>query len=53
MSGGAMGVAFVAGGASGLGREISARLHRDGYKVVVADIDGQAAEAVAKELGDA
>ncbi len=47
-----MGVAFVAGGASGLGREISARLHHDGYQVVIADIDGQAAEAVAKELGD-
>jgi NAD(P)-dependent dehydrogenase (short-subunit alcohol dehydrogenase family) len=46
------GVALIAGGASGLGREISARLHRDGYQVVIADIDGQAAEAVAKELGD-
>jgi NAD(P)-dependent dehydrogenase (short-subunit alcohol dehydrogenase family) len=44
-------VALITGGASGLGREIAGRLHADGYQVVVADIDGSAAEAVAKELG--
>jgi NAD(P)-dependent dehydrogenase (short-subunit alcohol dehydrogenase family) len=46
------GVALIAGGASGLGREIASRLHGDGYQVVVADIDRDGAAAVAKKLGD-
>jgi NAD(P)-dependent dehydrogenase (short-subunit alcohol dehydrogenase family) len=45
-------VALIAGGASGLGREIAGRLHADGYQVVIADLDGEGAAAVANELGD-
>ena len=46
-------VAVVTGGASGLGKEVASRLVADGYQVVVADIDGAAATAVAKALGPA
>lgn len=44
-------VALVTGGGSGLGAAISARLAADGALVVVTDIDGSAAEVVAKEVG--
>ncbi|MCE3551230.1 SDR family oxidoreductase [Pseudonocardia sp. RS11V-5] len=43
-------VAVVTGGARGLGEAIVRRLHADGYRVAVADLDGAAAEALAKEL---
>lgn len=43
-------VAFVTGGAGGLGRAIAARLLSAGATVVVADIDGDAAAAVASSL---
>lgn len=42
--------AIVTGGATGIGRAIVERLVRDGFAVVVADIDGGRAEAVAAEL---
>jgi 3-oxoacyl-[acyl-carrier protein] reductase len=45
-------VAVVTGGANGLGEAIVRRLHADGYRVAVADLDGSAADALAKELGD-
>jgi NAD(P)-dependent dehydrogenase (short-subunit alcohol dehydrogenase family) len=48
-----MSVAIVTGGGSGLGQEIAGRLAADGYEVVVADIDGAAATAVAKGIGAA
>jgi len=35
-----MGVAFVTGGAAGLGRAIADRLRAEGYEVVVADVNG-------------
>ncbi|MFC5946854.1 SDR family NAD(P)-dependent oxidoreductase [Pseudonocardia lutea] len=43
-------VAVVTGAAGGLGAASAARLSRDGASVVVVDLDGAAAEAVAKDL---
>ncbi|WP_020419227.1 SDR family NAD(P)-dependent oxidoreductase [Amycolatopsis sp. ATCC 39116] len=45
--------AVVTGGAHGLGEAIVRRLHAEGYRVAIADLDGAAAEALAKELGEA
>ena len=44
-------VAVVTGGGHGIGRALSRRLANDGVKVVVADIEGDAAEKVAAEIG--
>ena len=46
-------VALVTGGGAGMGRATSIRLARDGHKVAVVDIVGQAAEHVAREIADA
>ncbi|MGI5127826.1 SDR family NAD(P)-dependent oxidoreductase [Pseudonocardia sp. CA-107938] len=46
-------VAVVTGGARGLGEAIVRRLHADGYRVAIADLDGAAAAALAKELDGA
>lgn len=46
-------VAVVTGGARGLGEAIVRRLHADGYRVAVADLDGAAADALAGELDPA
>ena len=43
--------AFVTGGAQGIGRAIAHALARSGVKVAIADIDGQAAQRTAKEIG--
>lgn len=43
-------IAFVTGSASGIGREIARRLASEGTHVVVADINGEGAIAVANEL---
>ena len=43
-------VAFVTGGASGIGREIAARFAAEGAHVVVADVNRKGAEEVAAEL---
>jgi NAD(P)-dependent dehydrogenase (short-subunit alcohol dehydrogenase family) len=43
-------VAVVTGGASGIGSGICRALAREGSQVVVADLDGRAAEALAGEL---
>jgi NAD(P)-dependent dehydrogenase (short-subunit alcohol dehydrogenase family) len=46
-------VAVVTGGASGIGRAIARRVAAEGARgVVVADLDGAGAEAVAAEVGD-
>jgi NAD(P)-dependent dehydrogenase (short-subunit alcohol dehydrogenase family) len=45
-------VAFVTGGASGIGEATARRLAREGAQVVVADIDNASAERVAAELPD-
>ncbi|WP_115944450.1 SDR family NAD(P)-dependent oxidoreductase [Amycolatopsis thermalba] len=45
--------AVVTGGAHGLGEAIVRRLRAEGYRVAIADLDGTAAEALAKELGEA
>ena len=44
-------IAFVTGGGSGIGKAIAHRLAAEGACVVVADIDGASAEAVAAEIG--
>jgi len=44
-------VAVVTGGGHGIGRALSRRLARDGAHVVVADIEQDAAETVASEIG--
>jgi 3-oxoacyl-[acyl-carrier protein] reductase len=44
--------AVVTGGAGGLGAEIARRLHTDGYRIAIADLDADAAAALAKDLDD-
>jgi NAD(P)-dependent dehydrogenase (short-subunit alcohol dehydrogenase family) len=44
-------VAVVTGGGHGIGRALCRRLHRDGLTVVVADIEADAAQNVADEIG--
>ena len=50
MSGNGESVAVVSGGASGIGAATARRLAGDGARVVVADIDGFGAEAVAEAI---
>jgi 3-oxoacyl-[acyl-carrier protein] reductase len=45
-------VAIVTGGGNGIGRAYCLGMAREGAKIVVADIDGAAAEAVVKEIAD-
>ena len=48
---GEMTVSLVTGGASGIGAAVCARLAAEGHHVVVADLDGEAAQQVASEIG--
>ena len=45
--------AIVTGGASGFGEGIVRKFVAEGARVMIADINGAAAEALATELGDA
>jgi 3-oxoacyl-[acyl-carrier protein] reductase len=45
-------VAIVTGAARGLGEAIARRLHADGLRVALTDIDVEGVERVARELGD-
>lgn len=45
-------VAIVTGAASGIGKGIARRLAAEGAKVVIADLNADAAEQTAQELGD-
>ena len=51
MSSASIDIAVVTGGGHGIGRALCRRLARDGTTVVVADIEGDAAETVATEIG--
>jgi NAD(P)-dependent dehydrogenase (short-subunit alcohol dehydrogenase family) len=44
--------ALVVGGASGLGEATARRLHRDGARVVIADLNAEKGAALASELGE-
>ncbi|WP_120006704.1 (S)-acetoin forming diacetyl reductase [Nesterenkonia muleiensis] len=44
-------VALVTGGAQGIGEAIVARLHADGFRVAIADLNLELAETVADRLG--
>ncbi|MCC6940723.1 MAG: SDR family NAD(P)-dependent oxidoreductase, partial [Novosphingobium sp.] len=44
-------IAFVTGGASGLGEAIARAYVAEGAAVIIADIDAAAGQALAKELG--
>jgi NAD(P)-dependent dehydrogenase (short-subunit alcohol dehydrogenase family) len=44
--------ALVVGGASGLGEATARRLHEQGAKVTIADVNAEKGEALAAELGD-
>ena len=46
-------VAIVTGGGHGIGRAYARRLAEEGAKLVIAEIDGAAAERVALEIGEA
>ncbi|MFI1914079.1 SDR family NAD(P)-dependent oxidoreductase [Nocardia sp. NPDC020380] len=53
MGGGSVGRALVTGGAGDIGRAVAKHLTRAGCEVIIADLDSDAAQQVAGELGPA
>jgi 3-oxoacyl-[acyl-carrier protein] reductase len=53
MSADHQGVAVVTGGAAGIGEAIARRLSTDGFMIVIGDLDGERAEAVASDISAA
>jgi NAD(P)-dependent dehydrogenase (short-subunit alcohol dehydrogenase family) len=51
VTGHSAGAAVVTGAGRGLGSAIAAALHRDGWRVLVTDVDAEAAAAAARPLG--
>jgi len=45
-------VAFITGGASGLGEQAARRLSKEGYKIAIADLNSESGEKLAQELGN-
>src|SRR5436309_773464 len=45
-------VAIITGGASGIGKAIAQRYSKEGARVVIADLDGKAAEDLAEQIGN-
>jgi 3-oxoacyl-[acyl-carrier protein] reductase len=45
-----LGVAVITGGAAGIGEAIARRLSTDGFVIIIADLDGKQAEAVASDI---
>src|SRR4029450_425223 len=43
-------VAVITGGAAGIGEAIARRLSADGFMIVIADLDGRRAEALASDI---
>ena len=52
MTSGELPIVFVTGGAGGIGSAICRSVLDQGWRVVVADLDGDAASALAEELGE-
>ena len=50
-NGAAAEVALITGAAGDIGAAVARRIGRDGARVVLADLDGEAAESLARELG--
>jgi 3-oxoacyl-[acyl-carrier protein] reductase len=48
-----LGVAVITGGAAGIGEAIARRLSTDGFMIVIGDLDGERAEAVASDISAA
>ena len=46
-------VAFITGSASGIGKELALEFSREGAKIVIADLNGEAAKTAAEEIRSA